>query len=165
MKKKEPLLKLSEKSITFTLQGIGIVRFSIVEPGLDIISGFDVLKLKHGIKVDFAYNLKENSFQVIMTIVYHYELKENIIQLLELVFMTNFQILELSKHIEIDGNNFKIPNDLLVNFVSIVYSTARGILYAKTQGSFLNQFILPLIDPKVIIEQRLKQMAEIANTQ
>jgi hypothetical protein len=42
----------------------------------------------------------------------------------------------------------KISNLLLGTLLSIAYSTARGIVFERTQGTWLNGVILPVIDPK-----------------
>lgn len=48
---------------------------------------------------------------------------------------------------EDEGVN-KINNLLLGTLLSIAYSTARGIVFDRTQGTHLNGVILPVIDPK-----------------
>ena len=50
---------------------------------------------------------------------------------------------------EDEGVN-KINNLLLGTLLSIAYSTARGIVFDRTQGTHLNGVILPVIDPKVL---------------
>jgi len=50
-----------------------------------------------------------------------------------------------------------LPDDLLTELVGMTYSTARGIIFAKTQGSFLNKFILPVIDTKVLVKSMINQ--------
>jgi hypothetical protein len=160
MKKKKSLPEAKEMSISFSLRGFNIPRFELVEPGLDITKDFDIFKLKLGINIDFSYNFEQNGYQIIFTIQYHYFLKDKNILLLDLVLITEFSIQEMKSVIKIEGNNFKIPHDLLVTFTSIAYSTARGVIHAKTQGSFLNQFILPLIDPKILVQNKLKAISE-----
>ena len=157
-KKNTNLSENKDKPVIFTLKGFKIVRFNMVEPGLDIVNGFEIQKLKVGYNLDFSYSMEQNGFQVIAAVIYQYNLNGSDIQLLELALMADYHISEIKNIIEISGDNFRIPDDLLVNFVSIAFSTARGILFAKTQGSFLNQFILPLIDPKSIVQQKLKSL-------
>jgi len=156
MKKKAITPEKQEKSITYHLKGFNIRSFYLFEPGLDITKNIDLLNLKVGFNLDFSHNIELNDFHVTMRILYHYLLNEKDINLLELVLTTEYHISDINIVLEIDGDKFRLPDDLLVNFVSIAYSTARGILFSKTQGSYLNQFILPLIDPKEFIAQNLK---------
>jgi|GEM_PF-1226142 len=160
MKKKTITPEKQEKSITYHLKGFNVRNFYLIEPGFDITSNFNILNLKVGFNLDFSHNIDLNDFQVTIRILYHYFLNEKDINLLELVLTTEYHISNIKIVLEIDGDKFRLPDDLLVNFVSIAYSTARGILFSKTQGSYLNQFILPLIDPKEFIAQNLKFIEE-----
>ncbi len=161
MKQKKNKKSLNNKNepITISLKGFGILLYNHVEPGLDIISNFDISKLKVGFNIDFAYNLDNNGFQLILSILYSYNLNDKDIVLLELKLLSEFLISDMKSVIKIVGGNLKIPDDLLVKFTSIAYSTARGIVFSKTLGSFLNQFTLPLIDPKEIVQNKLKSMS------
>jgi hypothetical protein len=42
---------------------------------------------------------------------------------------------------------------LLNTLASIVYSTARGIILTRTQGTSLDGVILPVIDPRLLVEK------------
>lgn len=159
-KKNTNLLENKEKSITYSIRSITINRFNLIEPGLDIIDKFDILNLKVGFNLDFNYNIENNGFLVTIRIIYHYKFKEKDIPLAELIMTTDFQISDITIVLEVDGEHFRLLDDLLINFVSIAYSSARGLFYAKTQGSFLNRFILPLIDPKEFIAQNLKNIGQ-----
>jgi hypothetical protein len=158
MKKIKFLPEQNIASINYKLRKFSIRRFSLVEPAFDITSNFDPQKLNINFNIDFENISEQCSFGIIFDIGYFYELNNNNIKLLDISLITDFFISDMNKIIEIEGENFNIPTDLLINFVSIVYSTTRGILFAKTQGSFLNQFLLPLIDPKLIVEQKLKTL-------
>lgn len=41
--------------------------------------------------------------------------------------------------------------------MGIVYSTARGIILERTQGTFFNGVILPVINPNKLIKPKSKQ--------
>ena len=161
-KKNSVLPKNNKNTISFSLRGFKILRYSILEPGLDTTQGFDIKNLKFGFNIDFATNLEHNGFQITLTLVYHYNLNGKDIQLLEFIFLTDFIIKDLLSIVVIDKENINIPHELLVNLTSIAYSSARGVIFAKTQGSFLNQFILPVIDPHFILEQKFSEKQSIA---
>jgi hypothetical protein len=57
---------------------------------------------------------------------------------------------EVSRTAGIDGN-------LSVTLASIAYSTMRGIINTRTQGTVLNGVILPVIDPVVLIQNQIMQ--------
>lgn len=156
-KKNLKSFKASNHSIAFSLSGLSIRRFTLVEPGTDITGDFDVNKLKVSFSLDFSHVISDDKFIIYLGIVYHYPLNKNDILLCELILLTEFRIVDLKDVIETKNDRFSLPTGLLQNFVSIAYSTARGILFTKTQGSFLNQFILPLIDSKTLLEQKIRE--------
>lgn len=47
---------------------------------------------------------------------------------------------------------FQIDELMGSTLMSITYSTVRGIIYSRTQGTSLGMVILPVIDPKKLLE-------------
>ena len=65
----------------------------------------------------------------------------------------HFHVENLDEFIEeLDGNK-KVSGNLGPTLISIAYSTARGIVIERTQGTFLNGTILPVIDPNVFLKE------------
>jgi hypothetical protein len=52
---------------------------------------------------------------------------------------------------ESDNNKYKIDGGLGSTIVSIAYSTIRGIIFTRTQGTSLGSVILPVINPKKLM--------------
>lgn len=50
-------------------------------------------------------------------------------------------------------NEFQIPDDLLVQLISLSISTIRGILHEKLKGTNLQKEIFPLINPKDLLNK------------
>ena len=57
----------------------------------------------------------------------------------------------------INGNDEKktVSGKLGVTLISIAYSTVRGIVLERTQGTYLNGIILPIIDPRELLKNNL----------
>ena len=54
-------------------------------------------------------------------------------------------------HKDNDGNDaYQIDGLMGSTILSIAYSTVRGIIYSRTQGTSLGTVILPVIDPKAL---------------
>lgn len=51
------------------------------------------------------------------------------------------------------GDDVDFPDQFLVSMVSISISTLRGIMYSQFRGTFLNNTILPIIDPKSFVKE------------
>jgi hypothetical protein len=52
---------------------------------------------------------------------------------------------------KIDGQD-AVDGHLLATIAGIAYSTARGIVMERTAGTFFNGIILPVIDPKQLLQ-------------
>ena len=57
----------------------------------------------------------------------------------------------------VDKTTIDAPDDLLINLISITYSTARGILYVLTANSDYEEIYLPLTDPGEFRDTLLKK--------
>lgn len=75
-----------------------------------------------------------------------------------------FLILEVQGFFEIDKNDFLnkivredktflITRNLATHFAVLTVGSARGVLHAKTEGSLYNQYLLPTIDVKHMIQE------------
>lgn len=71
-------------------------------------------------------------------------------------FVYIFEIENLSDLAKIDHENeegeVEVDGNLGAALASIVYSTSRGILMTRFQGTVLQGFVLPVIDPSKLLE-------------
>ncbi|MET7000269.1 hypothetical protein [Chitinophaga defluvii] len=65
-----------------------------------------------------------------------------------------FEVSNLLEFIMLDDvkQTIKVDNQLGVTIASIAYSTARGVIFDKTQGTPLDGVILPVINPLNLIK-------------
>lgn len=141
--------------VSYNIKGFQVLRSLIVEPGIDMLNNFDANKLKIIINLDFSFNIEQNSFQVILPIAYTYNYNGTDVSLIELVFASDFVISDIKQVMDVNDNSFNIQHEFLYTLVNLAYTSARGVLYEKTRGSALNQFLLPLIDVNSIISQKM----------
>jgi hypothetical protein len=69
-------------------------------------------------------------------------------------FLFFFQIENLEDLIDgpsEDDHSVATHNDLQNALVSITYSTARGVLMSRLQGTIFDNFILPIVDPNTFV--------------
>ncbi len=144
-----------ETKITVGIIGFRINRFILIEPGYDITNSFELDNFQIGTQVQFAENIEDESLQVVLTIFYPYNLNGQVINLIDFSLVTDFKLVNLKEIAKLDNQGLQIPNSILKNLVAISYSTARGILFAKTQGSFLNRIILPIIDINELVQHTI----------
>jgi hypothetical protein len=51
-----------------------------------------------------------------------------------------------------DNGNLVVDGQLMATLMGIFYSTARGIILERTSGTFFGGVILPVIDPKQLVQ-------------
>jgi len=75
-----------------------------------------------------------------------------------------FLILEVQGLFEIEKNDFEnkvkqedgsyiVLQGLAIHFAMLTVGSARGILHAKTEGAVYNEYLLPTIDVKQMVEE------------
>jgi hypothetical protein len=151
MKRKENTISPNLHTLKYMIRNIVIQKFQLIEPGKDITDNFDINNMKLSIGLNFHFNIDNSGVAVQMDILNKYILKDEPIVLSNMTIITDFEISGMAIMSNPKDGTAALPDNLLTNLVSIAYSTARGIFFAKTQGSYLNQFFLPLIDPNTIL--------------
>lgn len=108
-------------------------------------------KLKFQYKIDTVIRLTQDIISVIPTVRYIYEDREAL--LASTVF--NFTVPNLSATITVDKENqqINVRADIFPTLLGNAYSTLRGIVYARTDGSELKRFPLPMIDARTLVEK------------
>lgn len=68
-----------------------------------------------------------------------------------------FQIDNFDDFINKEGNQQEIKIDRIMagTLAGIAYSTVRGIILTRTQGTSLNAVVLPIIDPKTLLSEHI----------
>ena len=69
----------------------------------------------------------------------------------ELVFI--FHVENLNELAKEEGDKLMVNGGLSNSLASITYSTTRGILMTRFQGTVLKNFILPIINPNELLEE------------
>ncbi|MFT6961506.1 MAG: hypothetical protein ACJAWV_001221 [Flammeovirgaceae bacterium] len=142
---------------------IEIVDFKIIEGRIDSPYDFDLSKVERhnfDLKFDVTFNpsekLAKSDFAVNVST--GSEVKASGYFHVSFVF----QIENIDELVEIDEENNISVNASLGNAIaSITYSTTRGILMTRFQGTGLQHFILPVIDPNELLKNNsLKQSIE-----
>jgi len=76
----------------------------------------------------------------------------------------SFLKIEISCHFKIEDESWKnlinekaalikLPKDFLTHIAMLAFGTLRGVLFAKTEGTNFNKFILPGMDVRSMIEK------------
>lgn len=143
-------------NITYKLEKIDIKKFKIEAPSLPPTEISDALfEFKTGVRVTLDEERTLIRFEVF---VYDMD-KTNNLSYIDMYFI--FHTIGISGF-EIKKNQIKLPDELLLSLLNIVYGTSRGILYEKFQSSFLKNIILPPFDTKKLMGKKSQKLTHKA---
>lgn len=92
------------------------------------------------------YEEKIIGFDIIINVYIQREIKNIVV--CELIVRVSFIINNLNEIVpESDKHAPNLPEHFMQTLLSISLSTCRGILFSKTEGSILNKFYLPILNP------------------
>jgi hypothetical protein len=139
---------------------IQLVGFRILHAEMKSPFEFEMQQIasfENDVKFDMAFNLEDSmvkaDFDVqIKTISNEDTNSEEATAAFSFVYIfhvENFK--ELAK--VIDDDTMDIHGGLSIALASIVYSTTRGVLMTRFQGTALADFILPIIDPQKLVSK------------
>lgn len=116
------------------------------------------------INVEVSHLYKWNADQKMFGVFFHIRLraKDDDTKKILLYFdcAVHFRIDNYSEIIQ-DQPSMFINQDAEITLVSISFSTIRGMLAIKTTGTPFSHFILPIVDPSILVKNRIKNEANI----
>jgi len=134
---------IMKDEIKFAIDSFDITRYSSKTPTSSLRKDRLNFQIQHMFKVLADLNTFQVGFRIRVM-----ERKQSKNEVAAIETMTSFKIKG------IPAERFEhIPEHLLVTFLSIAYSTTRGALIAKSQGTVVGEVPLPLINPTHVISQ------------
>lgn len=146
-------------SVRIRLNSIKEEEFKFSEKDIDSIES-KLLTL--GFLIAYEVDVKKNIFATKLTVIYNYKLNKEDRELLRFTIVVKFKVDDLknvAKYNE-DDKSFNVTNEMLITFLGIAISSARGMLVYKLSGTILSKYYLPLVD----VKEMLKTQEIIANT-
>ena len=143
------------KDFTLKINKVKIEEINFREPNDSLINSFDENQLSIHINTSYTYKLEEEEVTVSMIVIYDYknENEKKAQELLNYKGSFEFKIGNLNEIVKKNDIGIDVPDGILEIITGVAISSARGIIIAKTAGSFINQFYLPLVSPQSIIAQ------------
>jgi len=134
------------EQIQFSLQGIKTEQFATFQENY-------TPKKEIGIAVELELKLNQSIKQVGVVLTLHYDQSKK--KIILLVLSCHFRIEDESwkNLVNIDNTLLTLPRDFVTHLSTLTVGTARGVLFAKTEGSFCSQFLVPLINVDSIVSQ------------
>lgn len=152
MKKKQP--KVIPEQIHLT--SINIIKAHLETSDEFLENPVKAAAFEFGLAHEMGHNMEDNKSRcrIYFTLKGHDESDNPIGLELEYGIEFHFVVDNLSDFILPKENaSFHMDAAIGVTLLSMAYSTARGIVYERTRGTFLDGVLLPVIDPlKVLTE-------------
>ena len=118
--------------------------------------------IKAGLTVNYSWNIATNYFAVLLDFQFKHNENEIDTDILHYSTRTEFIVTDI-KDIFLDKCNgkFEMDEQYEITFVSIAISSSRGMIAARTAGSFIGAFIYPLVNPSDhIVSKRINNSVE-----
>jgi len=145
-----------EKQISFGLHSFKILDFELNED----LSDYDPENSGYAIQFRQEVNKKDSTVSFLIKVTAQEgEKAEKIIARMET--RTAFHIDQLDEIIA--GDVLNMPRNLGVTLLSISLSTTRGALAGKTEGHFLEDHLIPIVNPQMMYEDFLKSTEDKQN--
>lgn len=148
---------MAEDKFVVGLTEVKTEAFTINEPSDDIIKSFDVGFLNVGVNAYFETNAEHGKVAVQLLFDYEYgdEANSDLLPLLHYKGIFVFAFDDLKSLVSGDTDNVRLPGNVLERLLDLSISTARGIIIAKSSGSFINNYYLPVFDVKRLLKDNM----------
>lgn len=135
---------MTEQKVGFILSGIKTEQFSKEEKYHKAGKDVDI-----STELSFVANLEDRVVGVIATFSYEQAKKT----FLKLSVNCQFQLIPETWENCIQDEKLVIPKALLAHLSMLTVGTSRGVLFAKTENTIFNVYILPTINVSAMIKE------------
>jgi hypothetical protein len=139
---------------------LSIIEFKLLHGYINTPDDFDIENIKgHDVNLElkFGYNLEDKIAKALISIEVTAASngieKENAKLNYSLSFLYKVENME-ELVFESKGGELKVDSALANALASVTYSTSRGILMTRLQGTAFQSFILPIINPNTLISHK-----------
>ncbi len=148
---------MAKEEISFSADAISMLSMTITKSLLDYEFDFNSEEIDN-FEFEYSFDLKiapkseqiKTVFRVKIETVSSTQQKEAS-GVFEFVYL--YRVDQISRYIKASGGNYKMKPVLANSIAAITYSTSRGVLMMQIRNSALEKFILPVINPNVLLTQ------------
>ncbi len=146
-----------KKEVLIRIRKIKEIEFSYKDLSIDPKHIEFGKNLKFALSFNYKPDLKNNTFVLKTHIIYTFENEQE--PVLTFINEITFDVLGIEKVVRVkkETNEFEINNNLLIPLISVAIGTTRGMLAVKTTGKKINEFPLPILNPKEVLDQLNKK--------
>jgi len=137
-------MKKDTKEIGIKLVGIKTEQFAIFKENYRA-------KKKIGLETQIQFKIDNIQKQIVPFILFDFEEGKKVF--LKFMLSCHFIIEEQYWNAFLIENKLILPKEFLSHIAMITIGTARGVLFAKTEGTIFNQFIIPTVNISEMITE------------
>ena len=146
-------MNTDKRAIQFRLDRIEELTYSISGNSAEIINQDNL-----GVQFLVQTFLNKEANLVKLKVGAKYNLAETTILNLELLFVFNIDNMERFVNIDTENKQLKFNADLIPTFINVAIGTMRGIIVAKTAGTSLAKYPLPMLDAQAVLHSMMANM-------
>ncbi|MCB0517311.1 MAG: hypothetical protein H6577_27010 [Lewinellaceae bacterium] len=151
------------ESINYRIIDIQELELFIPMVLAEIADDFEEEKLGYGFTFDYSWNLKSDTFSVIVEVLYVYDQEKMNEILLKFLGLVEYEIQDLKQFLDLTNNEVKLPEEFLAILTGIAISTMRGMIALRTVGKFQGDFYIPILNPGDVVRDYLNSEKRTPN--
>jgi hypothetical protein len=151
---------MSKKKPRIIPEKIHLVSTQIFKANLDTAESFleapqKLSRFNFGVAKEIAYHLEQNMtrYRLYFTLEAHDDNDEPLGVTVEYGIEFHFKVENLNDFAkELPDGSMQLDAAMGATLLGIAFSTARGIIFERTRGTFFDGVILPVVDPFKVLE-------------
>jgi hypothetical protein len=124
----------------------------------ELEDSFEEEKFDYGFTFDYFWDLSDDTFSVVIEVIYVYDKEGLNEQILRYVGEVEYEIQDLGNFIDTKRRTIKFTEEVLAILTGISISTIRGMIATRTFGKFQSNFHVPILSPMRIVKDYLAQV-------
>lgn len=123
----------------------------------DIVNDLDYNIIEKDLRIEIGFNFQikkdVNEFIIVTLILYLFKKDE----ILKYENQTTFSVLNIDQVVTTDNDKINIKDEFLISLLSVVIGTTRGMMIKNTMGKKINEFPLPILNPKELLNNIIEK--------
>ena len=119
----------------------------------DIVNDLDYNFIEKDLHIEIGFNfqIKKEVNEFIIGALIRYLLKKD--EILKYENQTFFSVLNIDQVVASTNGKINIKDEFLLSLLSVVIGTTRGMMIKNTMGKKINEFPLPILNPKELLNK------------
>lgn len=142
------------KEVQYKLSRVREISFSCT----DLVNDLSKEVIEKDIKIEIGFNFqifKDTDEFAISTLIQYLFKDEEVLKYENQIV---FNVKNIDQVVTLENEKINVKDEFLLSLLSVVIGTTRGMMIKNTMGKKINEFPLPILNPKELLEN-LKEKA------